>query len=79
MVMRLYAIYDRKALETGPVFECKNNAVAFRSYKKLMENSPGLPSEYSLLVLGEVDHDTSCITGYPPPHEQVVEEVPNES
>lgn len=50
----LYTIYDRVAMECGPIFEAKNDEVAFRSVRKIMENIDGW-SDYVLLKVGEMD------------------------
>lgn len=61
MRMGIYAIRDRVAEETGPIFEAKNDAVARRNYAQLLEKSSIPAGEMQLLKIGEMDHDISRI------------------
>lgn len=65
MVMRLYAIRDELAEETGPLFEAKNDAVASRKFKMIAENSKVNIGELRLVVFGEIDHDTDALIAFP--------------
>lgn len=55
MRLVLYVVHDRLAEEVGPIFEARNDAVALRNFRKLMESNR--PEEYKLLRLGVFDHD----------------------
>lgn len=50
----LYAIYDRVAEECGPVFSAKNDGVAMRGFRDLLQQVSD-KSEYQLVRLGKVD------------------------
>lgn len=60
--MRLYTIYDRKAVECGPLYEAKNDAVAMRQYNQIMEKSVVDRNEFELYYLGEINQETMDIT-----------------
>lgn len=53
--MNLYCIYDKLACESGPLFEAKNDSVAFRMIKNHIEAYN--PEEYKLICLGFYEHD----------------------
>lgn len=53
--MRLYTIYDRLAEESGPLFEAKNDLIAWRMF--LGVQMPGNREDYKLLSLGIYHHD----------------------
>ena len=57
-VMNVYTIMDRLAQECGPVFESKNDQTALRGYKLMLRKEQGNPSEYRLLRIGSIDHET---------------------
>lgn len=63
----MYVVYDRVAEESGPVFEAKNDGVAVRKYRDLMDKSAVSVVDYRLLLVGVIDHLTSriCVT-FPP-------------
>lgn len=52
--MRLYCIYDKVAMESGPLFEAKNDLVALRMYNGV--NLPGQPEDFCLYCIGEYYH-----------------------
>lgn len=62
MINQLYVIYDRVAMESGPVFEAKNDGVALRNFQKFMEGKP-YPDDFVLMHTGEIDHETNVISG----------------
>nr|QJB20380.1 MAG: nonstructural protein [Microvirus sp.] len=70
MKMSMYVIYDRLALESGPIFEAKNDAVAGRKYlSALTDVLAGRDGEYRLLRVGSMDHDTQKLVLEDPPIE----------
>lgn len=63
MKAQIYVIYDRVAMESGPIFEARNDGVAFRQYSAVVQRAKGANAEeYQLLKLGEIDHDTNVIS-----------------
>jgi len=71
--MNLYVIFDKIAKESGPIFEAKNDGVALRNYRSLLEKEKINQNEYSLHLLGRYEHSTMSVFI----HDQV--EVINES
>lgn len=65
--MRIYAVRDTLAEETGPIFEAKNDAVASRKFKMLVDGSKVNIAELRLYVFGEIDHETDSLMAYPVP------------
>lgn len=66
-MMRLYAIYDRAAEESGPLFEAKNDSVAIRSYSQLLDRvAPHDRDAYRLYCVGTCDRDTMLVVGVTP-------------
>lgn len=64
--MRLYTIYDRLAQEAGPIFECKNDAVALRSIVDVIKHDY---DRYHLLYLGHFNHDPVSLISLEVPEE----------
>jgi hypothetical protein len=58
MQTNLYVIYDKVALESGPIFEAKNDGVAFRRYNAILQESDH-PDDFQLLKVGLFDHDNN--------------------
>lgn len=58
----LYVVYDKVACESGPVFEAKNDAVAIRHFGLCMAKCSDT-TEFKLLKVAEIDHDTNVIVG----------------
>lgn len=56
-MMNLYAIWDKKAEEYGPVFTAKNDEVAKRNFNALIKDQPIHPEEYQLCWVGEFDSE----------------------
>lgn len=75
MKMKLYVIRDKVAEESGPVFEAKNDGVAWRKYQELLSQSQ-FSGDYELRYIGSVDHDGDYVTGTN--HPEVVEISLNE-
>lgn len=69
MKNNLYTIYDRVAEESGPLFEAKNDQMAWRMVLGAKLNIPF--SEIKLLKLGQYSHDPVFVTGYSQPEEVV--------
>lgn len=68
--MRMYAIYDRAAEESGPLFEAKNDSVAIRSYSQLLERvAPHDRDAYRLYCVGTYDRDTMVAVPFSSPSE----------
>lgn len=54
--MNLYTLFDRVAMEAGPLVECKNDTVAVRmALQSLQETST--PADFQLLKVGYYNHD----------------------
>jgi len=62
--MKMYVVLDRIAEDSGPIFEAKNDAVAHRNYRKMMESVDLPRSSFRLLSLGEFNHETQKIVVY---------------
>lgn len=59
MKVNIYTIYDKVANECGPIYQAKNDGVAFRAFINLIgENSTVNPSDYDVYCLGEFDTET---------------------
>lgn len=63
--MNLYCIYDRLAEEAGPIFEAKNDAVAFRMIMNSIKEYH--PEEYCIYCLGSFNHDPVELVAYESP------------
>lgn len=57
--MRLYAIYDRVAEESGPIFEAKNDLIALRMTEEFISKHP---DDYWVMYIGDYSHDPVRIT-----------------
>ena len=64
MEMHMYTIRDLVAEDNGPLFAAKNDAVAMRSYNRLMAEVEN-PGEYVLYHVFSYDHsaalDPDCV------------------
>lgn len=60
MKTELYVIYDKVAMESGPVFEAKNQGVAQRNFVRFMAKTDS-GEDFRLLRLGTIDHDTQLV------------------
>lgn len=79
MKIRLYAVYDRIAEESGPIFEAKNDGIAKRNYdafiqSQVQKDELGLfePTDFQCLFLGDYDKTTCTLT----PAETTTEVIP---
>ena len=60
--MKMYSIYDKVAMEYGPIFMAKNNEVAERNFGHLVTNELTTSgSEYRLDMVGEFNTETGNI------------------
>lgn len=57
----LYAIYDGKAKEFGPIFEARNDEVASRQFRRLLEKED-YREDYTLYLVGDYDHENGLVT-----------------
>lgn len=71
--MELYVLYDRVAMESGPVFEAKNEAVALRKYLYFRDENGLDEKDFMLLRVGEIDHELNKVKPVFP----AVEVIPN--
>ena len=60
--MKLYCLLDEIAEEAGPIFECRNDAMALRVFENMKEEN--LPigskkSDFKLVLLGSYDRGDS--------------------
>ena len=62
MIMNLYTINDKVVKEAGPIFQAKNDAVAIRSFIKMIRNE----SVLELVSLGTYDTETMLIISMTP-------------
>lgn len=64
--MELFSIYDKKALEYGPVFVMPNKVVAVREFQKMCQdpksNFAQFSEDYKLVRLGNMDYKTGKIS-----------------
>ncbi len=59
MKVNIYTIYDKVSEECGPVFQSKNDVVAYRAFKHLIsEESSVNPNDYDLYCLGLFDTES---------------------
>lgn len=63
MKMRIYAIRDKLAKETGPLFEAKNDDVAMRNFDQVVQKT-GKSEEFLLIGFGSIDHESDDIELY---------------
>lgn len=61
-MVKLYVIYDRVAMEGGPVFAAKNDDVAIRSFHQLVSKADN-PDDYCLYHVGEYDCEIPKVDG----------------
>ena len=71
MEQRIYVIYDKVALQSGPVFEARNDGVAYRNFKRFLDNEVTVEyvDDYKLLFVGSINHDSSELVPEIPPQE----------
>lgn len=57
----IYTIYDVVAMESGPLFEAKNDAVALRQYQTIVQKNGIDPRDFQLRHVGTLDSERSRI------------------
>lgn len=62
MNYKLYTVFDVVNDEFSAPFMQKNREVMKRSLKQILLNSPSLPSEYKIYMLGEFDTESGLIS-----------------
>lgn len=55
----LYVVLDHVAEESGPIFEAKTDGVALRQYQRMLLAEGVEPGDYSLICVGEFDHEAN--------------------
>lgn len=70
MIKKIYAVYDRQAKSTQPIYEQTNDLVAIRDFSMLCQNEKvdmirKFPDDYCLMCLGQIDTDTGAIISEP--------------
>lgn len=56
VALNLYVLWDVLAEESGPVFECANDAVAVRSARQILVKHNLSPADVELRRVGVIDH-----------------------
>lgn len=73
MKVRMYTVYDKVAEEAGPLFTAKNDGVAARNFRNLLEqNQVQEKEEFKLLYMGEFDTSSCKATFWIQPKEVIV-------
>lgn len=68
--VNLYVIYDRVAMESGPIFEAPNHGVALRGFRQGMANVDPLDKDaYKLMQVGTMDKASMKVECLFPPEE----------
>ncbi len=58
----LYVVFDTIGKESGPLFHAKNDEVARRHFRVLIDNNePSWQSDFDLRYVGEYCHETCII------------------
>lgn len=57
MIQRLYTIRDLVAEENGPIFTAKNDGVALRQFRDVLNTIQNDPEEYKLYCVGSWNTD----------------------
>lgn len=65
MKTNIYVIRDKVAEESGPIFEAKNDSVAYRQYVSLIEKSDH-QGDFDLLCVGDYDHEEDVLQHFIP-------------
>lgn len=63
--MGVYTVFDKVAMESGPLFFAQNDDVAKRMVLQMTKNSPELLDDYELSFLGFFDVKTRGFEPYP--------------
>lgn len=67
MVAQLYSIYDRVAMDFGPIFQARNDGVAVRAFRSHLEGKAVSQEEYCLMHVGEFDSERGAVSGVEKP------------
>lgn len=65
MLLRMYCLFDRVAMESPEPFACKNDAVAVRAARFGLAKQGVRLDEHRLFFVGTFDTETSKMTGLP--------------
>lgn len=69
--MLIYSLFDKKAMNYGPVMAFPNDVMAIRVIEMEMNNSKSVvasyPSDFALMHLGEYDESSGVISPLPCP------------
>lgn len=58
----IYTVFDKVAEEYGPLFEARNNGVALRQFRQLIDTVVvGNRDDYVLYSCGTFDHDAGTL------------------
>lgn len=61
MITRMYVVYDRVVKETGFPFDAKNDGVACRKFKNMIDQMKVNPDEFELYYIGDYDNEQMVI------------------
>lgn len=62
---KLYCVFDEQADSHGPLFQARNDNVAVRRFRQLLQKVPEMVREdYTLVCIGEYREDTGHINPY---------------
>lgn len=78
MITYVYVVYDTVAKEAGPLFQAKNDDVAKRNVRNLVDREHVNPLEMKLYHVGSFDADDMTLGIVPEPVEVDFMEVKNE-
>lgn len=65
MLMNLYVAQDLVAKESSPIFEAKNDGVAFRNFKAMILSQKCDPKDFTLYHIGTMDHELNVLSVLP--------------
>ena len=69
--MRIYSLFDKKALSYGPVMAFPNDVMAIRAIEMEMNNAKSVvasyPSDFALMHLGDYDESKGVLSPLPCP------------
>lgn len=72
MKQRVYAVYDKRAEEAGPLFQAKNDSVGLRNFENMLDREGVKAEEYKLLYLGIYDNEKVMIFANSDPEEVIL-------
>lgn len=69
--MKIYSLFDKKAMNYGPVMAFPNDVTAIRAIEMDMVSSKSVvasyPHDFALMCLGEYDDSTGALSAFPCP------------